>query len=109
MSHYFEVDKSETAAEQPLVFRRLCSFQYDQQRAPKTSSAALSLSPGGDRVALVREVRGDVRRGWRVDLGGGVKVKQAVGEDAGRLRERRADAVRSTQASTCQRRPGSYR
>lgn len=36
-------------------------------------------------------MRGGVRGGWRVDLGGGVKVKQAVGEDAGRLRVRRTD------------------
>lgn len=44
-------------------------------------------------------MRGGVRRGWRVDLGGGVKVKQAVSEDARRLRVRRTDGVRECVAA----------
>lgn len=71
---------------------------------PSCCLVLVSLLPGGDSVALVSEVRevgegsaesrSRVRRGWRVDLGRGVKVKQAVGEDAGRLRVRRADGVK---------------
>lgn len=98
----------------------LRSFQSDQQRAPQTSSAALRPLPGGDHVARVREVREvrcGVRRWWRDDLGWGVKVKQAVGEDAGRLRVRGTDRVRShsqTQVCSCtdgkwaERRRGSH-
>lgn len=74
---------------------------------PSCCLVLVSLLPGGDSVALVSEVgevgevgegsaesRSRVRRGWRVDLGRGVKVKQAVGEDAGRLRVRRTDGVK---------------